>query len=159
MKTLNLVKTAFVILALSLIVGCSDQLTSSGDTAPQSNTKKKVSIHETEDGLPNKVVYRVRIRIKPGRSFTFSNANTPFTKFNYYEINNVVDPNLDKLVRDCENLEIYGIDRDKEFKLSCHEKGISVDQIIIQNTSSSFLDLDVTLDGTRKKINVAEDTE
>lgn len=158
MKTLNLIKTAVVILVISILIGCSDQITSSGNVETQSNGKK-LAVSETGFDLPVKNVYRVEIRLKPYRSYTFNKSNTPFVKFTAFDIVNIVSPDEDKLISDCQDIKVYSTSVKYDKLLGCHGKGLNLSDITIENTTSQFISLRVELDGVKAKQYIAVDTE
>ncbi len=158
MNALNFVRTAVVILVLAVLVGCSDQITSSGDSQTKSSGKKMYS-SETEENIPAKNVFRVQIGIKPYRSFKFDASNTPYAKFTALEVQRVFDVSADKVIGDCQDILIYSTSSKEDKWLNCRARGFSLSDIVIQNTSSKFILLNVTLDGVRAKIYKESDSE
>jgi hypothetical protein len=150
MSNLKMFHAAIVIMVLSIFVGCSDNITSSGETgSPQKGEGVKAS--ETEESLPVIQSYRTQIRVKPHRTYKFDEISTGFDRFYSIDINNLsVNINTDKEVTECGDILVYSSQLSKG-SLSCHSKGFEVKEITVENTGSSFLDLDVTLKVFKQK--------
>jgi len=144
MSFIKMILPVSVIMVLSIFKGCSDQITSSGETG-SSEKGEGVVISEVEESLPVIQTYRTHIRVKPHRSYTFDVMSTGFDRFYSIDISNVtVNPNEDRASDDCRDILVYSNNLKKE-SMSCHSKGFEVSQITVENTGSSFLDLDVSL--------------
>lgn len=149
MKTLNLVRTAVVILVLSILVGCSDQITSSGDDVQTYG--KRIYPKDTDYGIPAKNVFRTEIRLKPHRSYKFNKSNMPFVKITSFDIVNIAVQGEDKFVPNCQDIKVYSNLPKYDGALGCSNKGLNLSELTIENTSSQFISLSVELDGVRAK--------
>lgn len=144
MSFIKKIVSVTVIMVLSIFTGCSDQITSSGETG-SSEKGEGVVISTVEESLPVIQTYRTQIRVKPHRAYTFDVMSTGFDRFYSIDINNLtVNPNEDRLADECSDIMVYSNNLKKE-SMNCHSKGFEVSQITVENTGSSFLDLDVSL--------------
>jgi len=144
MSFIKMILPVTVIMVLSIFTGCSDQITSSGETG-SSEKGEGVVISTVEESLPVIQTYRTQIRVKPHRSYTFDVMSTGFDRFYSIDISNLtVYPNEDRASDDCREILVYSNNLKKE-SMSCHSKGFEVSQVTVENTGSSFLDLDVSL--------------
>ncbi len=144
MNSLKMFLAAISILVLSVITGCSDQITSSGETgSPKKGEGVKVS--ETEESLPVIQNFTARIRVKPYRTFTFNEFSTGYDRFYSIDINNLsAGADKDKESSDCGSILVYSSQTSKG-SLSCHSSGFEVKDLTVENTGSSFLDLEVSM--------------
>jgi len=155
MRTLKIINAGIVILFLSFVVGCSDQLTSSGAT-----TEPKINQEVVSEIKGNTIdAFRTQIRLKPYRTYRFNSSNTPYSVLNSIDVETILSPDFDKPVKDCEDILIYQSDGDKKKSYGCHAKGFVASELIIENRGSDFLDLTVVLTGVKKKQYIAVDTE
>lgn len=141
-----------LIIVVSILAGCSDQITSSSDhtTNPGSSGVPKNKVSESAEKLSLKS-FNTQIRLKPFRSYTFTKSNTGLDKINGIDVINLSDdPYLDKRPIECENLLVYGDSKDDAF-IHCSSKGLDLGRITVENTSAQMLDLDVFLQGVREK--------
>ena len=144
MSFIKMIVSVTVIMVLSIFAGCSDQITSSGETG-SSEKGEGVVISSAEESLPVIQTYRTQIRVKPHRAYTFDVISTGFDRFYSIDINNLtVIPNEDKASDVCRDILVYSNNLKKE-SMSCHSKGFEVSQVTVENTGTSFLDLEVTL--------------
>ncbi|MEO8446042.1 MAG: hypothetical protein ABI528_01030 [bacterium] len=156
MRTLEIIKTGIVILIISFAVGCSDQLTSSGNANVITDPKiNKEVVSEIKGSTID--VFRTQVRLKPYRTYRFNSSNTPYSVLNTIDVETILSPDIDKLVKDCEDILIYQSNGDKKKSYGCHAKGFVASELIIQNQGSGFLDLTVVLTGVKKSMVV--DTE
>lgn len=144
MNSLKMFLTAISILVLSILTGCSDQITSSGETgSPKKGEGVKVS--ETEETLPVIQNYVAHIRIKPHRTYTFNESSTGYDRFYSIDIiNQSAGADKDKEYSDCGGILVYSSQASKGY-LSCHSSGFEFKDLTVENTGSSFLDLEVTM--------------
>ena len=144
MSFIKMIVSVTVIMVLSIFTGCSDQITSSGETG-SSEKGEGVVMSTVEESLPVIQTYRTQIRVKPHRAYTFDVISTGFDRFYSIDINNLtVIPNEDKASDVCRDILVYSNNLKKE-SMSCHSKGFEVSQVTVENTGTSFLDLEVTL--------------
>lgn len=155
MRTIRMFQIAFAVLVLSIFIGCSDSdnLTSSGsDNLPVTKSKKGVS--ELEDNIPSPVpvipTYRERIRIKPFRSYAFDVSNTGFKKITSVDIEQISSSEADANVQSCSDFAIHG-DSEQDAFISCHSNGLQYKRIVIENLTSKFVELEVSLTGVKEK--------
>jgi hypothetical protein len=151
MKTLKMFQAVLVILVISILVGCSDQLTAPID---QANNKSGgirtpvTSVSKTQEILPI-YSYSTQIGLKQFRSYTFNVSNTGLAKFTGIDVENLsIDPNEDKIALSCQDIAITG-DTKSDVKISCHSRGFEARQLTIQNLSSHLLVLRVSLYGIK----------
>lgn len=150
MSNLKMFQAAIVIIVLSILVGCSDNITSSGETGSPKKGEG-VNASETEESLPVIQSYRTQIRVKPHRTYTFDQISTGFDRFYSIDINNLtVSTNTDKEISECGDILVYSSQLSKG-SLSCHSKGFEVKEITVENTGSSFLDLNVSMKVFKQK--------
>ena len=144
MRFIKMILPAAALIVLSISAGCSDQITSSGETG-SSEKGEGVVISTVEESLPVIQTYRAQIRIKPQRAYTFDVMSTGFDRFYSIDINNLsLNPNEDRQADDCRDILVYSNNLKKE-SMSCHSNGFEVSQVTVENTGTAFLDLDVTL--------------
>ncbi len=144
MSFIKMIVSVTVIMVLSIFTGCSDQITSSGETG-SSEKGEGVVISTSEESLPVIQTYRTQIRIKPHRAYTFDVMSTGFDRFYSIDISNItVNPKEDRATDVCRDILVYSNNLKKE-SMSCHSSGFEVSQVTVENTGTSFLDLDVTL--------------
>ena len=144
MSFIKMILPVTVIMVLSIFTGCSDQITSSGETG-SSEKGEGVVISTVEESLPVIQTYRTQIRVKPHRSYTFDVMSTGFDRFYSIDVNNLtLKQTEDKLADKCGDILVYSNNLKKE-SMSCHSNGFEVSQITVENTGSTFLDLDVSL--------------
>ncbi|HMS33872.1 MAG TPA: hypothetical protein PKC91_07285 [Ignavibacteria bacterium] len=150
MSSLKMFRAAIVIMVFSILVGCSDNITSSGETgSPQKGEGVISSV--TEESLPVIQTYRTQIRVKPHRAYKFDEISTGFDRFYSIDINNLtVNTDTDKEISECGDILVYSSQLSKG-SLSCHSKGFEVKEITVENTGSSFLDLNVTMKVFKQK--------
>ncbi len=146
MKTFKLIQIAVVTLVLSVLVGCSDQFTS-----PTSGGE---SISQSEDLLAVSA-FSSQIVLKPYKSYVFDISNTGFRKITSIDINAQPDPGSDQMFLDCQNISVRSNPKYDQ-SLGCHSSGINVKSITVENLSSSFITMDVTLTGVRPNRSVYE---
>ncbi len=150
MKTLKMLQAMFLVTILALLAGCSDQITSSGEAASPEKVKETAALTTLPPGLPVVPTFRAEVRLKPFRSYTFDVMTTGFDRLYSIDINNVtVDPNDDKNVSECEGIFVYN--KKEGLQLDCHSKGFELSEITVENTSSKFLDLVVSIRGIKQK--------
>lgn len=150
MKILKSLTAVLIVLAVSVLIGCSDQITSSGSGSASKISGK--STHETDmEDLYSGNSFTAKIRLKPHRSYTFDDVNTDLIKIDRLDVYDATqNPALDKATDFCRNLLITSNSK-KAVQLSCHSTGIDATSITIQNLSGLFIDLDVTLVGKKKR--------
>lgn len=155
MNALKMFKAVLVILVLSILTGCSDQITSTAyETNGRGGSEKPLlKVTGAEDSRQNVVpvipTFRTYLKLKPHRSYTFNLSNTGFSKFTSIDIENLTAKSeIDRVSNDCQNLAIYG-EIKSDVTLSCHSHSFNFKQITVENLSSRMLELDVTLLGIR----------
>ncbi len=157
MKNLKMILPALIIFALSVFTGCSDSITSSGES--NFNSTDKAGAKEVEK-MTERPLYHGQIRLKPNRSYTFNIENTGLSSFTSSEIKNISPQQLKEDSADpCRSLFIYRGGRTTEKKvnsLNCYEEKLDLKEITVQNTGSSFIEADVILFGTRPSVNIKE---
>lgn len=158
MKTLKTIIGIAMFALIAILTGCSDQLISTNDYGStgegHKNSPRYPVVEEIGKNVPTNFVFRTQIRLKPNKSYMFDAGNTPFSKFTDYDVDIVVDQDVDRLSLDCKDLRITSnIQKDKQIILGCHEKNVSCTDLTIQNLSSNFVDLNVVITGVRKQIN------
>lgn len=159
MKNLKMFQMVFAIIAVSLLVGCSDQLTSPADSENiEYSNKTKKEVVPTVESLSADRYLRVQIRLKPNRIYSFNELNTGFAEINAISIDNLsFDLPEDGDINECSNITVYNTS--DGYVLNCQSKGFKSKEIILVNTSSSLMDLDVVLAGIKKRIPVPVDSE
>lgn len=146
MNAIRMFHIALVITVLSVLTGCSDQITSSGNTESVSSASHGVTSASTVHR--DKPVFKSQIRLKPNRSYTFRYENSGFATINYIKVdylNDITDSQTDK----CSSFQITGKNNFEKNQLSCESKGFNANEISILNLTDKFLDLEVTLDGIK----------
>lgn len=153
MKTIKLFQTAAVVLILSVVVGCSDQITS-----PSSGGKTNSMSEE----LLSANSYSAQLKLRPQGTITFTKANTHLKKIT--SINAVAvtveEPGLDLLSAEgsgldllsseCNKIAIYSYPK-TDHLLNCQSQGLDLNQITVKNVSSGLIDLKISLYGERVK--------
>ncbi len=151
MSNLKIFKTAIVIFVVSLLAGCSDQLTSPGSGNFESSNKTKQEAASTvEKSITKDQYFRIQIKLKPHRAYIFNVSNTNFYAINSIDVQNLsLDPNSDRYLNKCQDIIVYGSTTD-DVLLNCHSTGLNLKEIVVENISSKMLDLNVTLGGLKK---------
>lgn len=151
MNNLKIFRAVIVILFLSILSGCSDNITSSGETGSPQNGEG-VKAPETKESLPVIQTYRTQIRVKPHRSYTFDVNTTGFDRFYSIDINSSISANEinETEFSDCRNILVYSSKLSKG-SMDCHSSGFEVNEITVENTGSAFLDLNVTMKVFKQK--------
>ncbi len=162
MKNLKIIRTLIVIFIALLLIGCSDQLTSSGESENFEPTKStgKGYIPEVDMRLSIDKFFRIQIVLKPYRSYTFNASNTGFVEFNSINIKNLSLPlNIDPYTTECHNIFVYGNTLHECIVLGCDNKEFNVKEITIENLGSEMIDLNVSLGGVKKKYTIPVGSE
>lgn len=150
MNNLKKIIPAVTLLILSVITGCSDSITSSGGEYIKSSNKGKAPEFQEQISRP---VFRKQISLKPGRTFTFNQANTGLSSINALDIENISPlSDLELNAGPCRSLFIYSVENTPSknvISLSCHEVKLDIKELTVKNTGSSMIDVDVILSGTR----------
>lgn len=141
MKTIKTFHLTLVMLVLSVLAGCSDKFMSPSATTPTTNIKG--ASNSEESSIKN--VYQSKIKLAPGQTYTFNYDNTGFYTFDLVLVSNCLESR--------KNLEIVGKGDDYLLLLHCNSKGFFAKSIQVRNLSSGRMELDVTLSGSKKKIN------
>lgn len=140
MKTIKIFQIAAVALALSVItviVGCSDQLTGPLASGRESNSKSEEMLALNS--------FHKQIKLKPNESYSFNVANTKLKKITSVDIRTGwSSKDFDVLALNCQDIAIYSSSR---ANLSCQSKSIDVREITVENVGSEDLALDVNLIG------------
>lgn len=148
MKTLKSIQTALLIPVITIFAGCTDQITSPGDTFMKTNNK------EYKPEVDRHIIiseFHSQIRLKPYRFYTFNYKNTGlvrFTSINVNHVNNIQSEGLDDVL--CRNIIVYdnsSTNKETYGSIGCQNSNLDLKEITIENTGSSFLDLDVVLSG------------
>lgn len=139
-----------IIFAISILAGCSDNITSSGESNLNSTDKTVITEVERQTDRP---LYHSQIRLKPNRSYTFNLANTGLNRITSSDIKSISHKaETEESADPCRSLLVYTNGKNIEKRinaLSCHEVKLDIEEITVQNTSSSMIDVDVVLLGTR----------
>ena len=150
MKNLKMILSAMAILILSILTGCSDSITSSGGEYVKSSNKGRAPEMQEQISRP---LFQTRIRLKPNRSYTFNQSNTGLSIFNSIDVSRIYSNKINsENIDPCGSLVIYGGDKELSktvSALSCKSVNINVKEITIHNISSSMIDLEVILTGTK----------
>jgi len=154
MNTLKMFQLVVLITVLSVMTGCSDQLTSSGNSDAISTASKTVlseskntGEYSESTGIRNRSVVKTQIRLNPHSSFSFDYQNTGLTKFTSIRVVDLIaSPNFDTDL--CDKLQISGNDNLTKQILSCESSGFNLKEIVVSNISEEYLDADVTLSGS-----------
>lgn len=160
MKTSKIYQAVVVVLAFSVLVGCRDQITSSGESESSIKENEKDVISPADENLVFNQAFNTQIKLKPFRSYTFNVSNAGFDQFNSIYIENLsMDRHNDKFPSQCQNLFVYGNTFHECIILGCDNKGFEAKEITIENLSSRMIDLKVSLGGIKKKAAIPVDTE
>ncbi len=151
MKTLKSFLASLIVLVIAVYAGCNDQVTSSPDSDVSTYNKGHKPEVDKQTGIP---VFHTQIRLKPNRSYTFNYSNTGLIKFTSINIQNLY-PGASAGLADqsCKDIKIYNkYNHDKKgyVELNCQSNKLDLKEITVENTSSSFLDLDVILFGQKR---------
>lgn len=163
MNAIRMFQTAVTTLVIIILAGCSDSdnLTSSGATGNLPKTSSKKDVSTVEENIPAPVpvpvipTHRVSIRIKPYRTYVFDASNTGFKKITSVDIAELSQNESDINVRSCRDFAIYGDSKNDTF-INCHSNGFQYSKIVIENLTSKFLELDVSLTGVREKKSILD---
>ncbi|MEO8664764.1 MAG: hypothetical protein ABI462_04640 [Ignavibacteria bacterium] len=151
MKTLKLIP-AILILFVAVLAGCSDDITSSGDNSLSTYNKG----HKPEvDKLTQVPLYHAQIRLKPHRSQTFNYYNTGLVKFNSINFKNLAPIQTAEVANDCRDMKVSSKTPDNKkgyTEYDCKSSGLDLREITVENTSSTFMDLDVIISGERRAV-------
>lgn len=159
MKAIRMFQIAVTALALSTFIGCSDSdnVTSSGaaDDLPITKIDKDASAAGDNVSVPIIPTHRVLIRIKPYRTYVFDASNTGFRKITSIDISELSQNEADVNVRSCLDFAIYG-DSENDAFINCHSNGFEYKKLTVENLTSKFLELDVSLTGVKVKRSVTD---
>ncbi|MDQ3194399.1 MAG: hypothetical protein M3P82_05300 [Bacteroidota bacterium] len=95
--------------------------------------------------------FHSQIRLKPYRFNTFNYKNTGLvriTSINVKHVNHIQTEGVDDVV--CRNIIVYdnsSTNKKTYGSIGCQNSNVDLKEITIENTCSSFLDLDVVLSG------------
>lgn len=169
MKTLKIIPALTVILIVSFVIGCSDQLISPPESENFKLLKRsdKKYIPLADESLSTNQTFRAQIRLRPFASYTFNEANSGFVELNAIDIWIIsIDPYNERRPSECQDILVYGkgttsVDGSTvdDGLLSCHSKGFSLKEIVVENTGVKTMDLDIQLVGVKKKISIPVDSE
>lgn len=148
MKKVNQIAAVMVLLIITALTGCSDEITSAGDLTSRGKGKPVV---EPVDRNLSYSDFRTSIKIEPQTSYTFNASNTPYTKLTSVDIDRVYEYNNDELLPECENLVVYASTLGKKYSIGCQASNINSEQITIENTSPETVQLKVVLTGVKVK--------
>ena len=140
MKTLKMFQIALVIIALSVLIGCSDQLMSPEISSTESKGLETLypgSVKLSGDK------FTAEIELKPYGSYTFDYSNTGFVKI--VSINAEIVTAKLPTFPECKNLIVYSSNSD--LKLRCNSSGFSVKEITVENATGETVRISVTLTG------------
>jgi ABC-type phosphate transport system substrate-binding protein len=153
MNASKMFKAALVILAISILVGCSDQLTSPQDSLSNNSGgigTTKFNGSETQDRIAENA-FSTTMKLKPGQSYTFNVSNTGLAKFTAIDVVDLsIKPNEDKYAQDCYGISVFGDTKD-DIAVSCHSSGFEFKNLTVQNSSSGILGLRISLYGVKFK--------
>lgn len=130
MKTIKTVTAAMIISILSIITGCSDQITSSSD-------QEKIALHS--QSLSE---FALRLKLSPGEIYVLNNENTSLAEFNELSVLSSV-PCFDII-------EITAYYEDEAVSLESESRGFQARILMIENLTNTDIELDITLKGVGK---------
>ena len=145
MNSLKIIRIALIIAVLSIVTGCSDQITSSGDRE-SFNKDKGTDAQSIERGLPVIPTYKFQIILKGHSKFDLDKLSTGLDKLYSIDITKT-SADGDKLISDCNEILIYNIYAD--MFLDCHSHGFDFSSLTIENTGSSYKTLDILVRGIK----------
>ncbi|MBK8552120.1 MAG: hypothetical protein IPL53_14085 [Ignavibacteria bacterium] len=128
--------TAVMVMLLSIMTGCSDQIVS-----PFSQSTGPDAVSNAPGIKKNPDVFYSKITLKPRQAFTYSHKNTVFSSFNSISILNCGDAKS--------SVEILGYLNDVVMVLGCNSKGFIANSITIENKTQNSVELDVFLTGVQ----------
>jgi len=148
MKTINIFNLTIIVTVFLILAGCSDSSNLAGintnDAMTVNQHKKETKIVSTGEALGKE--YKKEIKLAPHGSFTFNESSTGFQKFySVFAENTSIDPNEDVLATKCQDFIIYSSEYD--FFLDCNSSGFNLKDIVIENTSSKVITVNVKLTG------------
>lgn len=154
MNNLKMIISVPVILIISIITGCSDNITSPGEIFNSSDKAVTIEVAKQTD----RPLFHAQIRLKPDRSYTLNIENTGLSSFTSCDIKNIsAQTGAEDTSDPCRSLLIYSGSSSADKKvnaLSCHEEKLDLKEITIKNTSTSFIDAEVILFGTKPSSNI-----
>ncbi len=159
MKTSKIFSAILVIFALSLLLGCSDQISSSGESGSGTIEHEKQIISQAVGKTVSGSIITTQIKLEPYESYTFNVSNTGFDQFNSIYVENLSIVHNDKVSSQCQNLFIYGNKLYECIILGCDNKGFEVYEITIENLTPKIFNLKVSLGGKKKRVAIPVDTE
>lgn len=142
MKTIKILQTGLVIIVLSILIGCSDQLMN-----PELSTNNNSSNSYSELSTVNSALISLetQLDLKPNGSYTFDNSNTKFAKIKSIDAE-IITVSLPAYI-DCNNLFIYSKSSALDVLINCKSNGLDLKDITIENTSDEAISLSVKLTG------------
>ncbi|MBK8552117.1 MAG: hypothetical protein IPL53_14070 [Ignavibacteria bacterium] len=151
MKNLKMLLAALSLTALSFLTGCSDQITSTGESMSGNMENSGISQAERQIDRP---LFKTQIRLKPFRSYTFNLSNTGLNLFNSVKAERIYSAADDDIFNDpCKDLRIIGSSNEK-VELSCNSSSkLDLKEVTVVNTGSSMFDVDVVLTGKINGVN------
>ncbi len=151
MRNLKLLGAALAVVILSFLTGCSDQITSSGE-----NAVNNAAVSEAESQI-DRPLFHTEIRLKPNRSYTFNYSNTGLISFNNVKVERINFPSDDDTQNNsCKDIKVYSVQKLKKIELGCSGSNLNLKEIIVLNTGSSMIDIDVVLSGEKRPIKSTE---
>ncbi|MEO8664761.1 MAG: hypothetical protein ABI462_04625 [Ignavibacteria bacterium] len=142
MYTFKIYRTAILMLVLSILAGCSDEITS---PVTESGGHETAIKQEAQENLSTNF-FHGKVLLKPRQSYSFSYENTGFYRFNAVSVTNCEDIKND--------IEVTGYMDDEAITLGCSTKDFWVKSITVTNISGHKTEIDIYLTGT--KIRVSE---
>ncbi len=140
MTTLKTFQTVFLTAAISILAGCSDEITS---LVSVSQEQKKAAEPEAEENLSTNS-FHSKIILSPGQSGSFSYENTGF-----YRFNSILIPECNEIKND---IEVTGYLDDLALVLGCSAKEFWVASVTITNISVHKIELDIHLTGSKVRV-------
>ena len=147
MKNLKMLQAALAIAVLSIVVGCSDQITSSGETG-SSKKDEEVKLESTGSKDANYItLFEKSFSLKPGGSIKFNPQSTGLEKL--YSVDLINDDITSNDIDICRLVSVYGDLRGGS--LGCNRSGFDIKEITVESKSKSVLTLKILLKGIKQK--------
>lgn len=138
MNTFKIIKTTILITVLTILAGCSEEITSpvtAGKNQDRGNP-------EVQENLSTNV-YHSKFTLYPHESYSFGYENTGF-----YSFNSISVPNCEEIK---DGIEVTGYLDDEALLLECSSKGFWVSSIMITNITGNKSEIDIYLTGSKSK--------
>ncbi len=144
MKTINKVLLTAMILILTILTGCTENILTPNKEITGTGQKNDRAVHETRQVKG----HQSKVELKQHEIFTLNYTNTGFYNFDAISVvNNSATQSA---------LEIIGYSDDEAFLLGSNSKGFWVSSITIENKSPGNVSLDVYVTGSKYKIKTSD---